>query len=151
MLDGIANPLTNDIALFFGFLTCFLLVGISIFDMHESGSIHNNVALCFFLFGNIESLMYTYQMRKHKDKFDPSAGDKIDFLAKYAWMTFASTLIMGLSMGLLGSGFFVGVYFEWISVYMLLNYYNFLNLENPYFSSICDPNKKLISPKKYIR
>jgi hypothetical protein len=26
-----------------------------------------------------------------------------------------------------------------------------LNLENPYFSSICDPNKKLISPKKYIR
>lgn len=150
MLDGIADPFYNDLGLIFGFGTSILLVAVALFDMHEYGKIHNPVAVCFFLFGALEALLYCFLMNKHKDKFPQSEWPMIERLTKLSWTLWTSSLIMGISMALLGSGFFVGVYFEWITTFLLLNFYNLLNFENPYFSSIT-PLGKLVTPAKYVR
>ena len=53
MLDGIVDPLANDLTLLMGLGTAVLMVAVAMFDMHQFGHIHNPVAVAFFLIGSI--------------------------------------------------------------------------------------------------
>jgi hypothetical protein len=150
MLDGVASPSKNDLMLFIGFATCFLLPAIAIFDMHEFGDIHNTCALLFFGTASIESLMYTYEIRKHKDMFPLDTHDMIDRTAYWSWALFGCEALMGVALGLWGTGYFLGPWLEWASTFLLLNYYLIINFKNPYFSSITVPGK-IVTPEQYVR
>lgn len=136
MLNGIANPCKNDLMLVLGILASIFMVSIPIFDMYEWSSIHNPCAAIFFSTALIDSLMYSYEMTKHKDKFPNEDHSTIDRLAPLSWITLGSAIACGISIGLWGTHHWAGPFFEWTTVGLLLNYYLVIQFTNPYLSSI---------------
>ena len=150
MLHGVANPTTNDLYLIIGLITCFTMTSITFFDMYEYPVIHVYMAVATFGLGAFEALMYNYQMQKHKDMIpdkDQPMVSRLNILSKVYFLT---TLAMAIFLALYGTSYFVGVYLEWATLFLTLNYYSFLNFNNPYFSSITEPGT-LVSASKDIR
>ena len=150
MLDGVVSPLTNDIVFLGGILTVLLIPPIAMFDMYQFDHIHTPVASAYFIISSLLLLGYSFLMQRHKAQFSPDARDKIDRLTYWAWLEFISFLTLAISFKEFGSHYFVGVYAEWTTVFLTLNYHLALSFENPYFSSITEPGK-LVSAPQFVR
>jgi len=150
MLYGIAHPLKLDIIMLLGIASCVSIVMIAFFDMYDYGDIHNPTAVVFFSTASFNTCFITYELKAHKDKFPAEESALIDKISNFCLLTMGCAITMGISLGMWGVSYWAGPTFEWLSVMMLLNFYNMASMANPYLSSISDPSK-LVSPEKYIR
>jgi hypothetical protein len=150
MFYGIAHPFKLDLIMFLGVVSCVSLVMIAFFDMYVWGFIHNPTAVVFFVSASFNTGFIAYEMKFHKDKFPAEEHAMIDKCYMWCIATIVTAVTMGISLGMWGVHYWAGPTFEWLSVIMLLNFYNMACMVNPYYSSITDPSK-LATPEKYIR
>ena len=128
MLYGTASPGECDKVLILEIFSAIFLVGISLIDMHNWGQAHLFVSVTFFVISTYETLYFAFLMNKYKSKIDPSLGSFITRVTALSWITLGSGLLLMYGKFYMKEPNPVGVYFEWITVFLFINYYMVVNV-----------------------
>ena len=135
-LYGIASDCENDTMLVLGLITCFSLPAIGYFDEHRYATIHGICAILFFGSVGIYAFIIGSVMQSNLNSFPESSWKEIAWMNKLKWIMMVVLLTFAISVGFMGSNYWLTPLTEWLTMIIYINYFVLLSFINSYYDTV---------------
>jgi len=130
--------------LYLGLVSTVALPAVGYFDMYWYNDLHGPIAAVFFTTVVMYAFMLHHQMEENEKKFDAEVQHIIYILGYVKWAMLIVFITFAVSIGIMGSGFWLTPLTEWILVIVYVNFFCVVSYSHNFYQTV-HPTGKLVS------